>query len=325
MPSADWKVEIVTDTGEADYSVTVIGDQVVDLTGATDGQVLTVQNDGTVAAEDPGTPGAHAATHEDGGTDEVTLAQSQVTNLVADLALKAPLASPTFTGTVTMGALVAGGATTATRFVVDTSGRVGQGAAISTAIMYLLLNGAAHPGSGSTLTGFASRPLYPSNATVEVRNYQSQINTAAASFTVAAAYGYKADGPVIGAASAITTIAGVRVESQGTSGVTNAYGISVVAQSGAATLNVAARLDGGTTANLWLNSDTGTAAGGIVFGASRDTPLFRAGAGKVCVGSLAVSNSAAATVGVGVIANKIEVFNAAGASLGFVPVYATIT
>lgn len=53
MPSADYKVEIVDSSGEADMSVTVIGDQVVDLTGATDGQVLTVQNDGTVAPENP--------------------------------------------------------------------------------------------------------------------------------------------------------------------------------------------------------------------------------------------------------------------------------
>lgn len=89
MPSADWKVEIVDSSGEADYSVTVIGDQVVDLTGATDGEVLTVQSDGTVAPEAPGIPGAHASTHEDGGSDEVELAQSQITGLVTDLAGKA--------------------------------------------------------------------------------------------------------------------------------------------------------------------------------------------------------------------------------------------
>src|SRR5688572_29681992 len=89
MPSADYKVEIVTASGEADMSVAVIGDQVVDLTGATDGQVLTVQNDGTVAPENPGTPGLHAATHNDGGTDEVLLAESQVSGLTAALAAKA--------------------------------------------------------------------------------------------------------------------------------------------------------------------------------------------------------------------------------------------
>lgn len=45
------------------------------------------------------TPSAHAASHASGGGDPVTLAESQVTNLTSDLGLKAPLASPTLTGT----------------------------------------------------------------------------------------------------------------------------------------------------------------------------------------------------------------------------------
>lgn len=45
-------------------------------------------------------PNAHAATHAAGGADALTLAQSQITNLTTDLAAKAPLASPTFTGQV---------------------------------------------------------------------------------------------------------------------------------------------------------------------------------------------------------------------------------
>ena len=44
---------------------------------------------------------AHAASHADGGTDEIIVAQSQVTGLTGDLAAKAPLASPTLTGTPT--------------------------------------------------------------------------------------------------------------------------------------------------------------------------------------------------------------------------------
>lgn len=43
-------------------------------------------------------PATHAATHASGGTDPVTVAESQVTNLVTDLAAKAPLASPSLTG-----------------------------------------------------------------------------------------------------------------------------------------------------------------------------------------------------------------------------------
>ncbi len=44
---------------------------------------------------------AHAASHGDGGSDEITVAQPQVTGLTTDLAAKAPLASPTLTGVPT--------------------------------------------------------------------------------------------------------------------------------------------------------------------------------------------------------------------------------
>jgi hypothetical protein len=48
---------------------------------------------------DARTPTAHAASHGSAGSDSITVAQSQVTNLGTDLAAKAPLASPTFSGT----------------------------------------------------------------------------------------------------------------------------------------------------------------------------------------------------------------------------------
>lgn len=53
MPdAADFKVEIVN-AGDpsADYKVAVVADQVVDLTNASDGDVITVQSDGTLAPE----------------------------------------------------------------------------------------------------------------------------------------------------------------------------------------------------------------------------------------------------------------------------------
>lgn len=49
---------------------------------------------------DARTPTSHASTHTSGGSDEITIAQSQVTDLSTDLSAKAPLSSPTFTGTV---------------------------------------------------------------------------------------------------------------------------------------------------------------------------------------------------------------------------------
>jgi hypothetical protein len=45
------------------------------------------------------TPNTHASSHSSGGSDAITIAESQVTNLVTDLGLKAALDSPTFTGT----------------------------------------------------------------------------------------------------------------------------------------------------------------------------------------------------------------------------------
>jgi hypothetical protein len=47
------------------------------------------------------TPSAHAAAHGSAGSDPVTLSETQVTNLPSDLAVKAPLASPAFTGAPT--------------------------------------------------------------------------------------------------------------------------------------------------------------------------------------------------------------------------------
>lgn len=65
--------------------------------GIADTSALVVTTDSRLS--DARTPTAHAASHASGGSDAITVAQSQVTNLSTDLAAKAPLASPTFTGT----------------------------------------------------------------------------------------------------------------------------------------------------------------------------------------------------------------------------------
>lgn len=73
------------------------------------------------------TPTAHAASHEDGGTDELLLAQSQVVNLPTDLAGKVPT-----TRTVTAGTGLTGGGALSTNITLSanfgsTSGTVCQG------------------------------------------------------------------------------------------------------------------------------------------------------------------------------------------------------
>lgn len=58
-----------------------------------------VNNDSRLS--DARTPTAHAASHGSGQSDAITIAQSQVTNLTTDLSAKAPLVSPSLTGTPT--------------------------------------------------------------------------------------------------------------------------------------------------------------------------------------------------------------------------------
>lgn len=76
----------------------------------------------------------------------------------------------------------------------------------------------------------------------------------------------------------------------GSSVLTNNYGIQVLTQT-AGTNNYGIAVGAASTQTLWLNynADPTTAAGGIGFGASRDTNLYRAGVGVLRTdGSLAI-------------------------------------
>lgn len=77
---------------------------------------------------DPRSPTAHASSHAAAGSDALTLAQSQVTGLVSDLAAKAPLASPTFTGTPTA----------PTAIITDSSTRIATTAFVAAALAALV-------------------------------------------------------------------------------------------------------------------------------------------------------------------------------------------
>ena len=63
--------------------------------GISDTADLVYTNDSRLS--DSRTPTSHAASHESGGTDELTLSQSQITSLTTDLSEKSPLESPSFT------------------------------------------------------------------------------------------------------------------------------------------------------------------------------------------------------------------------------------
>lgn len=194
-------------------------------------------------------------------------------------------------GTGTAGFLVGDGAGN-TKFSIDSAGRVGVIAAINSNQMIAM--NAAHPGTGVSPLGIVMQAAYPSTATTSGRSIYSQMKTAAASFTMVTGYTYIADAPSLGASSAVTTLYGYRSENMGVSGVTNAYGLSVAATSGAATLNVGARIDTGTTCALWLGGETTstTVAGGIAFGSGRDVAFFRSGSAAASItGKLSVSGN----------------------------------
>ena len=100
------------------------------------GKFVKVKSDGSGLEYAAGSVASHASSHASGGSDPVTLAQSQITNLTTDLAAKAPIASPTFTGTPA--APTAAGGTNTTQ--IATTAFVT--AAVSSAVSGLLeLNG----------------------------------------------------------------------------------------------------------------------------------------------------------------------------------------
>ena len=85
------------------------------------------------------------------------------------------------------------------------------------------------------------------------------------------------DAVVVSIETLATNTYGYRARNQGTVGVTNAYGVYVEDQSGAATSNIGVYIGLGATYSLQLASTAGTAASGITFGT--DTNLYRSGAG----------------------------------------------
>lgn len=77
-------------------SITGHADDTTNIHGITDTANLVYTGDSRLT--DSRTPTAHASSHGSAGSDAITIAQSQVTNLTTDLSAKANLSSPTFTG-----------------------------------------------------------------------------------------------------------------------------------------------------------------------------------------------------------------------------------
>jgi hypothetical protein len=142
--------------------------------------------------------------------------------------------------------------------------RTGIAIAPGTSVMFRV-------GGGSTMTGTAQYGLdvaatFTAAITLTSVGIRSGVLTSN-STTVTNLYAFQANVPALGTTNAVTSIAGLRVENQGAGGVTNAYGIHIAAQSGAATDNIglynlgSTRLDGviaqatglSTAVGAWLN------------------------------------------------------------------------
>jgi hypothetical protein len=174
-----------------------------------------------------------------------------------------------------------------------------------------------HPGTLATMQGFAVVPAAPGTTLTKYSCGYYQVRTTAETFTMAAAVGLEIDTPQLGAGSAIAA----------------AYGLQILPQTTATTTNVGIAVGASPTAALWLsnNAASTTVAGGIAFSSARDTNLYRSNTatlktdGKLITATgLGVGNAVAATTP-GAVVRKMEVFDAAGTSLGFVPIYSTIT
>lgn len=170
--------------------------------------------------------------------------------------------------------------------------RVFAGGAVTAAI--LLGAGGTHPDTATTLYGIYSQVAFPSTTTVQATVARLQVETAAAAWTASLAEGLRVAGPIIGAASAITELHGIRVIGQGFIGsVTTGYGITV---------------DRAKTAALWLGADgAGTAVtGGIVFGSGQDANLYRFAANVLGSTSGLRQTLAADVIGLEMVANASQ-------------------
>jgi hypothetical protein len=123
-------------------------------------------------------------------------------------------------------------------------GNVGVGIASSSQVGVYVTG--SNLSGGVDQWGVISTPTFSSAATTKGVGGLFRVTTAAAAYTMGLGYGVHVDAPTVGASSAITTNTGLRIENQGATGITHAYGIDIAAQSGAATTNVGLR-NAGTT------------------------------------------------------------------------------
>jgi hypothetical protein len=161
---------------------------------------------------------------------------------------------------------------------------------------------ALYVGGSSALTGVAqigveSDSIFSSSATTSGVAVYAQIRTAAAAFTMSAGYGVNVATPSLGAGSAITAMYGLNINNQGASGITNAYGVYIGAQSGASTTNIGlynagtSRFDASIAVSAVVDTSYGILLGG--------STLVYTGTTQRGFGSVPTFSSAATVAGMG--------------------------
>ena len=192
-------------------------------------------------------------------TDLITLTASNTPTLaltstgvgtINNMSIGATTASTgAFTTLSATGNVTLGDATTDT---VTVNGYMGVGGAASPSIGVRIQNTAL---TSTSQDGIQSAPVGTSAATTQVRAFSAQPSTAAAAFTCASVYGFRALNAVLGAGSTITNQYGFYVDDQ-TQG-TNNYGITSLVSSGTNKWNIYAS---GTANNYFAgNVGIGTA------------------------------------------------------------------
>ncbi|MFA6165382.1 MAG: hypothetical protein WC700_02115 [Gemmatimonadaceae bacterium] len=229
-------------------------------------------------------------------------------------------------GTTTLAGAVTLSSTLAVTGTSALTGTVGVGGAAQT---YSALYSASTTLIGTTQYGVWSASTFSSAATSAGYEFFGRTYTAAAAFTMTTGAVFFAETPSIGAGSTITSQYGVFVKNQGIAGVTNAYGVYISAQSGAATLNIGlynagtTTLVGAVTANARVTADNVALVGGILYfdnaGGSHFAQYSAGTLGIYISGALGFSQTASGSIthaGVTTLTGNVGVGGASDAGIG---------
>ena len=247
------------------FLVDAAGNSLIDSSGN-----LKVSIGSVVAAINIVVSSATALTVAKAGTDYIFQVDTSVASAVAGLKLTGAIAAGTVAvavistgaaasltidakgtgtigiGTISTGAITLGrGTTITTGGLTVTAGNLGVG--IAAAVGEGLRVQGATLSTNVSQYGIRIDPTFSVAATNLVVPIYGKVITAASAFTAATGATVMADVPTLGATSAITTLYGMLAKNQGATGVTNAYGVYIDAQSGAATTNIGLYNAGTTT------------------------------------------------------------------------------